>query len=526
MLLILKAVDRHDTHTMALFMAPTVVNAYSKKDGTSVAPHVAMRRHALPHPTMDSYSKKSNNAAVDNTGAVMNQAELVGIPAAVASLTPGIEDDGHDIPLPPPRPNVRDVPEHMLGAVMAHIEKANRRAIKLGVEGFRVELGQPFDKRVRNFLGTAFDGPEYGPWYLVRTIPVTIEGPSIKAPGGWELQGRVDFEDGSTIVNAKPGVELPPRYRSASGACDHCKADRQRNAIFVFKDPKDDYMQVGRSCLRDFFNRDPADALWAASEFGGIFDEIDDMLDRDERGGGSSRSRVVRVDEVMEAAAAAVRQWGFTSRAKANDFGGAATADAVSYLLFDKKVKPEERPLPEDGAKGKAVIDWVQAEWGGKADKSDYEYNAVELTGKESVRPQRVGILASLVAAYNRANEEQVARAKRVNEWVGEVGQRREFEATFAGSNSFETQFGIMFVMRFDSPEGLLVYKGGTPDWAVDANGGKTLQVGDVIKFVGTIKAHDDYKGTKQTLVSRCALPKEKPVKVPKAKKVAAEAVA
>ena len=177
--------------------------------------------------------------------------------------------------------------------------------------------------------------------------------------------------------------------------------------------------------------------------------------------------------------------------------------------------------LPEvtqaDRDKAAAVVAWVQSEWGGKDETSDYEYNAVELTGRRAVHVRRIGLLTSLVAAYDRANEERVARAKRVDAWVGKVGERREFEATFAGANQFDTTYGVMFVLRFDSPDGLLVYKGGTPDWAVAANGDRELKAGDVIKFVGTIKEHSDYKGTKQTLVSRCAVVKEKTAKAKKA---------
>ena len=46
MLLLIKAVDKRDTHTMSLFMTPTLIDGYVKQDGTVVAPHVARRPHA------------------------------------------------------------------------------------------------------------------------------------------------------------------------------------------------------------------------------------------------------------------------------------------------------------------------------------------------------------------------------------------------------------------------------------------------------------------------------------------------
>lgn len=523
MLLFLKAIDRRDTHTMSLFVTPTLIDGYVKKDGTVVKPHVARRPHAPErHPAtvsaqQHSLIEKEYHPPVDNTGAAMD-AELKGIPAAVASLTPG-EPLGNG---PDPyegwsRPNKRDVPDYLLPQVEVIIEKANRRAARLGVDGFKLVKGEPFERDVskdRDGLGV-----QAARW--VRYIQVTIEGPVIKAPGGWSLKGRVDFEDGSVIVNSRPGTELPKRFRSIRPICDHCKSDRQRNAVFVFG-RDDDYMQVGRQCLKDYLGHDPAAALWAASEFGGVFDDIDRDLEED-RAGGSSRSQLVSLDEVMTAAAFAVRVNGFLSRKAADDRGGAPTSSEVSDHLFGKKEREAylKAVTDEDREKAAKVIAWVQSEWGNKDDTSDYEYNAVELTGRRAVHMRRIGLLTSLVAAYDRANEERVAREKRVNAWVGKVGERREFETTFAGSNSFDTLYGTMFVLRFDSPDGLLVYKGGTPDWAVECNGGKSLQAGDVIKFVGTIKEHADYKGTKQTMVSRCAPVKAKAAKAKKAAAVA-----
>lgn len=519
MILFLKAVDRHDTQTLALFVTPTIIDGYTRKDGTLVRPHVARRPHApAKHPATVAAKQHEllnfeHNAPVNSTGAEMD-AELKGIPAAVASLAPGVPMDEQE----PQRwgpPNKRDVPEYLMSLVEAIIEKANRRAKKLGVDGFSLVKGEPFDRDVsKDKSGLGIHEPRW-----VRFIPCTIEGPAIKAPGGWKLQGRVDFEDGSVIVNSRPGHELPKRFRSITPMCDHCKSDRQRNAVFVFGREGDDYMQVGRSCLKDYLGHSPEAALWAASEFS-IFDDIDRELDED-RASGGSRSQLVGLDDVMTAAAYAVRRHGFVSRKAADERGGSPTSVDVSNYLFDKReVRAEylKNVTQADKDKAAAVIAWVQAEWASKDETSDYEYNAVELTGRRAVHVRRIGLLTSLVAAYDRAHEEKVARAKRVDAWVGKVGERREFEATFAGLNQFDTAFGVMFVARFDTPEGLLVYKGGTIWWPVP------IEAGTPVRFKGTIKEHADYKGTKQTLVSRCQIVEAKPEKPAKAKKTAAVA--
>ena len=508
LILFLKARAKWDTHTPDLFDAITQVHGYTRADGTFVQPHAAHRKHAVePHHVVD-VAKLSNNGGTPSKEPSMESNAVNIAPAEVLQ--------------PIGRPNQRDVPEHLLERVEAIVAKANKRAVKLGVEGFKLIKGAPYDKEKLDDRGRS-----YSPKLYMSMVPLTIEGPTIKAPGGWSLAGRVDFEDGTTVVNSKPGTQLPVRYRSIKPTCEHCNSDRQRNAVFVFGDGDGKYLQVGRQCLKDYLGHDPAATLWAASEFGGIFEEIDDEIEQFGSSGG--RSSMVNLEEVMTAAVWAVREYGFVSRKAADERGGVPTSSSVSDALFGKKEREEylKRVTPADGEKAKAVIAWVQAEWGGKGDQaSDYEHNGVELTSRVAVHTRRVGLLTSLVSAYDRANEERVVREKRVNAWVGTVGERREFNTTFAGANSFDTAFGVMFVMRFDSPEGLLVYKGSTPDWAIDANGGKALEAGDQIKFVGTVKEHADYKGTKQTMVSRCAVVKEKPAKKAKKLLVRTEALA
>lgn len=388
-------------------------------------------------------------------------------------------------------PNRREIPEYLLGKVEDKVAAVNRKAIKLGVEGFKLSIVRRFDKPSTQHHGVTY------PYLEVEVI-----GPKVEIPGGWVLDGKVDFEEGLTIVSARPGIELPVTYRNADTHCDHCNTDRPRNSIYVFSlDGK--YKQVGRSCLKDFIGYDPARVLWAAREFSGIFDELDD----DERGEGQGEP-MVGVLDVLIAASFVIEKHGFVSRKMVQEgFEGDTTAGRVDGYLFDRKERKEYKPTEADREKAAKVLTWVQS-WSALADPSDYQYNAVELCSAERVRLRRIGLLVSLVASWNRENEERVTREKLVNKHVGQVGQRREFKTKYLGENSFDTDWGLMTVGRFASDEGMLVYKGTAPFWP-------RLEAGDDAVFEGTIKKHDDYKDMCQTMVSRCSWG-PKPVKVKK----------
>ena len=120
-----------------------------------------------------------------------------------------------------------------------------------------------------------------------------------------------------------------------------------------------------------------------------------------------------------------------------------------------------------------------------------------ELMGAERIKIRRIGIVTSLLGVYARHLGELVKREAAVNLHVGTAGKRREFVAKFAGCNSFETDYGTMFIGRFETSEGLAVYKGGSPFWSTD------LKEGDDITFVATIKCHGEFNGRKQTMIQR-----------------------
>lgn len=423
---------------------------------------------------------------------------------------PAVEIDAEEPPVYK-LPNVREVPEHLIPRVMAIIEGVNKRAAKIGAEPFKVSMGAPYDvERKRD------DGVKY----FVSMVSISIEGGIVKVPG-FELIGRVDFEDGMILVNARPGAEIPARYRCASPACDHCQVNRQRNAVFIFKADGGDHIQVGRSCLQDFMGYSPEVALWAAREWGSLFADIDEEI----ASGGGSAVRKVLVADIMLAAVVVIKSQGFVSRKMVEESDGrrCASSSEVDNILFgsgksgdDARKAYQAALVPDDKVKAAAVVAWVLEAWGGLANASDYQYNAVELCKQEAVNPRRIGLLVSLVASYNREMEERVIREKRVNAWIGKPGDKVEFEAVYAGENWFDTAYGRMVVARFDTPAGLVVYKGGTPFWEAG------IAAGTPIKFLGTIKAHEDYKGTKQTIVIRCKVGGQAPKITKKAAAAAA----
>lgn len=84
----------------------------------------------------------------------------------------------------------------------------------------------------------------------------------------------------------------------------------------------------------------------------------------------------------------------------------------------------------------------------------------------------------------------------RVSEYVGKVKERIEFEAEVIGVYGTEGFYGHIDIVRFKDAR--------NNQFTWFASDYTDLKRGDRMTIKGTVKKHDDYKGVKQTVLTRC----------------------
>lgn len=407
-------------------------------------------------------------------------------------VTPGAGDANE--PQPWALSPKRTIPLDFLPDVQARIAAVNRRAARLQCAPFVLTVGPVYavpDRRFRDSLEPSGFRP-------MEVVDVEISGERIEV-AGFRFLGRIDFEGGATLVNARPGETIPAHYRTTTPRCEHCNSDRRRTAVFLFRRNDDDtHIQVGRQCLADFMGHDPARVLHSVSLWAELCGDLDDA----EGGYGGRTPDTVGVDATLATAAAVIRSQNgrFVSRSAADQTGTPPTSADVFEQLFPPRPAPESFKrldiTADDIARAAAAKAWA-LETMAHADASDYEYNMIQLLQSYTVRSRRIGLLVSLLGVYARHLGELQARAKRVDAFVGTTGERRRFAATYSGCTTIDTAYGTLYIGRFDTTDGLLVYRGSSPFWP------ETLAEGAGLEFTATIKEHDTYKGNKQTVVQR-----------------------
>jgi len=152
------------------------------------------------------------------------------------------------------------IPVENMSKLVLDIAKLNKKATKLNTKPIRLVLGSVVTKELpRKFPQSPVEFREYQ--------MLTVEGEVPKLPGDWSFAGKLEGHEAGTIVRAIPGQVLPVRFQSANPYhCDHCKKIRTRNATYIVK-KEDEYVQVGKSCMKDFLGHADPEKYAAWAEF-------------------------------------------------------------------------------------------------------------------------------------------------------------------------------------------------------------------------------------------------------------------
>lgn len=352
----------------------------------------------------------------------------------------------------------------------------------------------------------------------IARIPLTFEGSASCRFEGWTFVAALEHLDGENIVRALPGKTLPPEYRTRGPQCDHCKLARRRADTYVVRHEDGRLVQVGSTCIADFLGSSDATKIAAYATMLASARGLAEGGESEGFGGGGSGD--VALSQYLPIVAWCVRVQGWTSRTVARERGSSATADIALHFMSCRekstcKICREAncKPTDVDIALAEASEVWAESLSDGEVNAqagSDYLHNlrAVARTGVVGFRS--AGIAASMVTAYERAQGVARKRAERAarpaSVHVGTVGKRETFSnLALDFVTGYDTQYGYTTVLKFITDAGaVLTWKASNTD-IVRGDVGKRYDV------KGTVKKHDEYKGQKQTLLSRCTVTEVKP---------------
>jgi hypothetical protein len=109
-----------------------------------------------------------------------------------------------------------------------------------------------------------------------------------------------------------------------------------------------------------------------------------------------------------------------------------------------------------------------------------------------------IGFAASMIPAYHREMEEQREREVQLNEYFGAIKDKINIEVEYTKTVTYSGFYGMGRIHFFKDSEGRCF------KWSTSTS--IPFNEGQKLKLVATIKDHEEYKGRKQTSVTRAKL--------------------
>ncbi len=322
----------------------------------------------------------------------------------------------------------------------------------------------------------------------------------------------------------------------ANCSCDKCHKKIGRNKYLVFSkvgkevETRDDLVVLGTSCAKDYF------PFSVESYFGFLESAFEELGSYDEFSGsfGGCSSHYHTLSAIYCATLACsdnLKCYEKEGVTKGNVLGWLNNLKMDKYTYYRDVYLMPSNPIPFED-----VISWVKDMLDKSTEelRSDFEINARSVFFKtldDGTREMRheihekymgIAVYAMFASKQNhdktvakKIAEEERAKANAEVTYFGNVGDKFEHEMTFEKMFGFETMYGYQYILLFRDEENH-VFKWsssrGTYQCWCKTNGRDGFleyEIGKKYILKGTIKAHEEYRNVKQTVITRCKVLKD-----------------
>lgn len=388
------------------------------------------------------------------------------------------------------------------------IEKINKRAKKIN----QTEISYTIDKEY--FVDLNKDNKLEATENIVKYFDITLNAEPIKITGYTILASINHTYESGNIIKTLSDKEIPEKYKTIDGICEHCNTNRRRKETVLLQNEQGNIIQIGKSCLKDYLGYDINDKLSYMDLLTEIENEDFTTISNID---GVKFAKYINTMKLLNISNLLIKSFGYVKTK--NEYGERNTNNTKDRTLnlycenniYRTTISGQQMYTNEEIAiyntinsanyKDDEVIEaigWIKQQ----NNNSDYINNLQVLANNEYINYKETGILCSFMVCYYKVQEHEQKQKKQTeqikNEYVGTVGEKIQTELTLKNEFNFETQWGISHIYIFKDAEGH-EYK-----W----NSSKSIETEKQEKAIikGTIKAQEEYKGIKQTILTRCKI--------------------
>lgn len=335
------------------------------------------------------------------------------------------------------------------------------------------------------------------PLSYIEVVDVGVEG-KYKI-NGWEFVATVEHTDHGNIIRRAPGMEdvqIPEKYKTIGQECEHCHIIRDRKDTYlVYNEDTKEFKQVGRTCLKNYTNGLDAETCTQLSSLEAYLNSDNtDNFDNSEEDriakGSGKRFDYLKADDFKKLA---------YSEVKKNGYMGGENNDSSANRTIASLFKEEDADdlIPATDKDIEEINTWVESKVDSPTN-NEYMSNAIIAWKKEYLESRDLNLIASLISVYLR--DKMYIKQRQENttsEYVGNTGDKIIVDINT--QRVLYTKSGSQYA--YNAPD-TYVYeikdaKGNIYVWST------YLELEGVKQIIATVKDHKEYKGVKQTILTR-----------------------
>lgn len=384
-----------------------------------------------------------------------------------------------------------EVPEYNIADLEKKLSQISKKFQKYGGDPVSYKKGEPYYKKVKHD-GNAF---------TIKVFPVEVEG-SAKVDN-WEFVGTLEHHiNGNIIKRYNMDTEIPERFRFSENICEHCHTDRFRTNLYIIRNTDTgEFKQIGKSCLKLYTGGLNAEYVAAMMGFVDWLRDIESCDDTPESF--CNGRKYYEIEEVLCVAQAVITKYGYTKVDQEP-----STKSIVSTIMqFDvgkancefKMDMPEESSIYTESAL--QTVKNMMGYYLSLDDSNEFTHNIKVLLSEGYCNVNNIGLLVYLPFGYCKAmekaeNEHKQTESNAIYDYFGEIGKRyKDVKITLSVLTSYDTDYGITHIYKMEDPENHVF------TWKT----GNSFASGTYIAAM-SVKDHKEYRGQKQTEVTRCKL--------------------
>lgn len=374
------------------------------------------------------------------------------------------------------------------------IAKFNKKAVKWNLPEISYSNVQHRIQHFKRYLGQdIYDNPEYQE-FDIPVVHFDIVG-EIPRIDGWSIHSKIEpskENPGSNFVFTTQGHDFDQSLHTKAMFCDHCQTRRLKSKAYYIEHTDGRHMLVGSTCLKDFLPNINIESLLS------YMDQLPDVSSfEDEDGGGIPREAyVIPTSLIMRESYLSIKLYGYVSKTKAADGEFKATVNDIDNLEAAKYLYAD-MSIDDINALDLELEDCVEDLLAKPAD-NDFMMNLQLALKCAYNKPKMFSYLAAGVNIWLRDKQANKVNEALPSNWVGTVGQRIVVNnMKIVGLFVTQGNYGTTLIYRFQDESG------NQYTWFSSKDVG---EVDDIVDLKFTIREHGEYKGQKQTIITRGTL--------------------